>query len=455
MSDKLWNISPLDGRYSSKIEHLAQIASEAALIRYRIQVEVEWYIALSEAPEVSELDELSVAQKSKLRTLYHDFSSADAKKVKEIETVTNHDVKAVEYFLKEKAIEILGKENLEFFHFACTSEDINSTAYALMLKDLNKNVTEQLKLWMSILSEKAIQWKEIPVLCRTHGQPASSSILGKEILVFQQRVKGQLDTLQEVRFRAKMSGAVGNFNAHVAAYPEVDWLSFSRDFLENRLGLSCNEITTQIEPHDEMAVLFDNLSRIASIAIDFARDIWLYISFDYFAQQTKAGEVGSSTMPHKVNPIDFENAEGNFMLARNLFRFLADKLPVSRLQRDLTDSTVLRNIGLAYGYFAVALKSLIQGMDKLKANTGAIAGDLDNHWEILAEPIQTVMKRYGIKNPYEQLKVLTRGQKIDREILRKFIDQQELPADIKDRLLKLTPATYTGIASELINNKLL
>ena len=451
MGNELWQISPVDGRYSNKTIELQQFASEAALIRYRVQVEVEWIIALIEEEKLTELRPLDPDLIKRLRNLYLKFSSETAEKVKAIESKTNHDVKAVEYFLKEECASFLPTEYLEYFHFACTSEDINSTAYALMIKDLNNHLTEYLGNFQNDLKNKIHLWKDVPLLSKTHGQPASPSTVGKELLVFYARIEKQFRLLKEVPLYAKMSGAVGSYNAHISAYPDIDWPQLSKNVLEKQMGLKINSVTTQIEPHDFMAEIFDTFSRICSILIDFSRDIWLYISYEYIKQSAVKGEVGSSTMPHKVNPIDFENAEGNLLLSRNLFRFFADKLTISRLQRDLTDSTTLRNIGTAYAHMLVSLKSFAKGMNKIDLNREKILNDLDDHWEVLSEPIQTVMKKYGIENPYEQLKQFTRGNVIDRESLKVLIKNLAISDKDKSVLLDLTPMNYIGNSIDLID----
>ena len=450
MENNLWQISPVDGRYADKTAVLQQFTGEAALIRYRIQVEIEWLIALAEENNIKELKALDEDVIVKLRNIYLDFNSDSAAKVKAIEVNTNHDVKAVEYFLKEVSADFLPDEYMEYFHFACTSEDINSTAYALMLKDLNISLIDNLLILLSELKKKILKWKNIPLLSKTHGQPASPSTFGKEILVFYARIERQLDLLKNIPLLSKMSGAVGSYNAHFSAYPNLDWPRLSKKVIEKHLGLKVNPVTTQIEPHDYMAEIFDALSRICSILVDLARDIWLYISYEYIKQSSVKGEVGSSTMPHKVNPIDFENAEGNLLIARNQFRFFADKLTISRLQRDLTDSTTLRNIGTAYAHMLISFKSLEKGLKKIELNEKKIHEDLEGHWEILAEAIQTVMKKYGIKNPYEQLKEVTRGKTIDKKSLRRFVNDLEISNEDKEHLLSLTPSNYIGNSIEII-----
>jgi len=442
-------LGPLDGRYAGKVEELREIFSEYGLIRRRVEVEVAWLLALCGAPEIAEARELSRREISFLQSLVSKFNAEEAERVKEFERTTNHDVKAVEYYLKEKlAAAGLGDVG-EFVHFGCTSEDINNLAHALMLREglaCAKNIQEEL---MSALGRMSIEYKRIPMMARTHGQPASPTTVGKELAVFGVRLQKQSAAIERVLIEGKMNGAVGNYNAHVAAYPDADWPELARKVVEDELGLVQNRLTTQIEPHDYMAELFDAMSRWNNILLDFNRDVWTYISLGYFTQKKVEGEVGSSTMPHKVNPIDFENSEGNLGLANALFRHLSGKLPVSRLQRDLTDSTVLRNMGVAFGYSLVAYKATLKGISKLQVNEEIILADLDGAWELLAEPIQTVMRKAGIENPYEKLKELTRGHVVTRETITAFIEGLELPGPDKERLLGLTPSTYVGLASGL------
>ncbi len=443
-------LSPLDGRYASKTDALRPWLSEAGFMHHRVQVEIQWLLALGTG-ELPGVPRFSEAAQAKLLTLAADFSEADARRIKEIESVTNHDVKAVEYWLKERAT---GDDELaraaEFIHFACTSEDINNTAHALMFGGARDAVLiPKLTSLCESLSTLALQHGDVAMLSRTHGQPASPTTLGKEMANFAARLKRAIATLGAVQVRAKMNGATGNYNAHMAAYPDVDWPSFSRAVVEQRLGLGFNPHTIQIEPHDWMAEMFDALARINTILIDFNRDVWGYISLGYFRQRLKAGEIGSSTMPHKVNPIDFENSEGNLGLANALLRHLSEKLPISRWQRDLTDSTVLRNVGVAFGYSLLAFDSCARGIGKLEVNHESIRADLADAWEVLAEPVQTVMRRHGLPNPYEQLKDLTRGKGISREALQSFISQLDLPAEDKDRLLAMTPESYIGAAAQL------
>ncbi|OIQ79971.1 adenylosuccinate lyase [mine drainage metagenome] len=443
-------LSPLDGRYATKLDALRPHLSEAALMRCRVQVEIEWLIALSHAglPELAPIDE---ALQAELRGIATAFSEADAQAIKAIERVTNHDVKAVEYWIKERlgAWPELARSS-EFVHFACTSEDINNTAHGLMLGGAREHVLlPALRAVLARLKLLARELADAPMLSRTHGQTASPTTMGKEMGNVAARLQRAIDAVAAVELSAKMNGAVGNYNAHLAAYPDVDWEALARDVVEQRLGLRFNPYTIQIEPHDAMAELFDAVARLNTVLLDLNRDVWGYISLGYFKQRTKAGEIGSSTMPHKVNPIDFENSEGNLGLANALLRHLSDKLPVSRFQRDLTDSTVLRNMGVALGYGLLAYDSLQRGLDKLEPNLPALAADLDAAWEVLAEPVQTVMRRYGLPSPYEQLKELTRGKAITRESMREFIGTLPLPEADKARLLALTPAGYTGKAAEL------
>ncbi len=446
-------VSPVDGRYGRKTESLRPIFSEYGLIRHRVLVEVRWLQALSRHEGIPEVPLLSEHANKVLNGIVDNFSEEDARRVKNIERTTNHDVKAVEYFLKEK---IAGNQELEavseFIHFACTSEDINNLAYALMLREgrgqvLLPLVDDVIHAITALAHENAA----LPVLSRTHGQPASPSTLGKEMANVVYRLRRQRDQIAAVPMLGKINGAVGNYNAHMIAYPEVDWPAFAEQFIID-LGLDWNAYTIQIEPHDYMAELFDAVARLNTVLIDFARDVWGYISLGYFRQKTVAGEVGSSTMPHKVNPIDFENAEGNLGLANALFGHLAAKLPVSRWQRDLSDSTVLRNLGVGLAHSVIAYDSLLRGIGKLDADPARMAADLDATWEVLAEAVQTVMRRYGIEKPYEKLKELTRGKGIDADSLRAFIDGLEIPDEAKRRLRELTPATYIGNAEDQARN---
>jgi adenylosuccinate lyase len=443
-------LSPLDGRYASKVAALRPLLSEFGLMHRRVKVEVEWFIALSDAG-LPEFAPLSDAPRSHLRGLVARFSEADAQAIKDIEKTTNHDVKAVEYWIKQR---FAGQPELEqageFVHFACTSEDINNTSHGLMLKAAREQVVlPAIDGLIGTLSGMAHQFAAIPMLSRTHGQTASPTTVGKEIANVVARLATARERIAEVKLLAKMNGAVGNYNAHLSAYPDTDWEAFSQAVIENQLGLSFNPYTIQIEPHDYMAELFDAVTRTNTILIDFSRDVWGYISLGYFKQRTKAGEIGSSTMPHKVNPIDFENAEGNLGLANAMLTHLSQKLPISRWQRDLTDSTVLRNMGVGLGYALLAYDSLARGLGKLEVNPQALADDLDAAWEVLAEPIQTVMRRHALPNPYERLKELTRGKAITRESIQAFVQTLELPEDDKARLLAMTPGNYIGKAVEL------
>lgn len=450
MSSTLLALSPLDGRYAAKAAALQPIFSEFGLIHRRVRVELAWLLALADAGEIAEVPALSAAARAALLAIGEDFSEDDAARVKAIERTTNHDVKAVEYFIKEK---VAGNAELaaikEFIHFACTSEDINNLAYALMLRDARDGVLlPALDTVTDKLREMAHAHAALPMLSRTHGQTASPTTLGKEIANIVARLQRQRRQIAAVELSGKINGAVGNYNAHVESYPDLDWRAFSRRFVEG-LGLTFNPYTTQIEPHDCIAELGDAVRRANTVLIDWSRDVWGYISLGYFRQVLKAGEVGSSTMPHKVNPIDFENAEGNFGLANALFEHFSAKLPISRWQRDLTDSTVLRALGTAFGHTQIALDALLRGLGKLSVAPDRLAADLDANWEVLAEAVQTVMRRYGLPEPYEQLKALTRGQGITRNALQTFVAGLDLPDAAKQRLLALTPATYTGLAAEL------
>jgi adenylosuccinate lyase len=443
-------LSPLDGRYAGKVDALRPWLSESAFMRQRVFVEIHWLLALASAG-LPDVPKINAADEKFLLSLAENFSDVDAQRIKDIEAVTNHDVKAVEYFLKEK---VSGRPDLlkasEFIHFACTSEDINNTSHGLMLRGARDEVLlPQLNKILSVLTDLAIEHAKVPLLSRTHGQPASPTTLGKEIANFAKRLERAIGAIAAVPLFGKMNGAVGNYNAHISAYPDFDWENFSKAVVEKRLGLTFNPYTIQIEPHDGMAQLFDAIARANTILLDMDRDFWAYISVGYFKQRTKAGEIGSSTMPHKVNPIDFENSEGNLGVANALLRHLAEKLPISRWQRDLTDSTVLRNLGPAFGHSVLAYDSALRGLSKLEVNHAAIAADLDSCWEVLAEPVQTVMRRYGIENPYEQLKELTRGKGINQIDLQNFIRGLKIPEDAKARLLEMTPSSYLGKAVEL------
>lgn len=444
-------LSPLDGRYQTKLDPLRPYFSEFALIKHRAFVEVAWLKALSQAEALNEIAPFSEQTTQELDEAMNHFSELDAAKVKAIEVRTNHDVKALEYWLKERFdINDEIRKASEFIHFACTSEDINNLSHALMLKAARDEVMlPMLQTLIARLTELAQQLADTPMLSRTHGQTASPTTLGKELANVVYRLRRQQKQIEQNEILGKINGAVGNFNAHLSAYPEFDWETFAKTFVES-LGLVYNPYTIQIEPHDYMAELYDTFARINTILIDLNRDIWGYISVGYFKQKVKEGEVGSSTMPHKVNPIDFENSEGNLGLANAILRHLAEKLPISRWQRDLTDSTVLRNMGIAFGYSLLGYDSCLRGLNKLEANFTRLAEDLDNSWEVLAEPIQTVMRRYGIENPYEQLKALTRGKGgINKESLHTFVQTLKIPAEAKQMLLEMSPASYTGIASAL------
>ncbi len=445
-------LSPIDGRYQDKAAALRPIFSEFGLLKFRVTVEVRWLQKLASHAQINEVPAFSEKANDYLNQIVENFSIEDANRIKTIERTTNHDVKAVEYFLKEKceALPELQKIN-EFIHFACTSEDINNTSHALMLKTARKEVL--LPEWKKVIDavvELANRYKEIPLLSRTHGQPASPTTIGKEMANVAYRLKRQYKQLENLEILAKINGAVGNYNAHLSAYPDVDWHAFSQEFITQSLGVTWNPYTTQIEPHDYIAEFFDCVARFNTILIDFDRDMWGYIALNHFKQRTIAGEIGSSTMPHKVNPIDFENSEGNLGLANAVMNHLGQKLPISRWQRDLTDSTVLRNLGVGLGYALIAYAATLKGISKLEVNEQHLRDELDQNWEVLAEPIQTVMRRYGIEKPYEKLKELTRGKRVDGEAMRQFIDGLELPQVEKDRLKQMTPATYIGYAVELV-----
>ncbi|WP_114649227.1 adenylosuccinate lyase [Pseudothauera hydrothermalis] len=443
-------LSPLDGRYHAKVSALRDHFSEHGLIRNRVRVEVEWLKALAAEPALAEITPFSPATVAELDAVVADFAPADSEAVKAIEATTNHDVKAMEYWLKKRLghnPEVMKVS--EFIHFACTSEDINNTSHALMLKEGRDAVLlPALDAVIERVRGLAHELAALPMLSRTHGQPASPTTLGKELANIAARLMRARAQIAAVSLTAKFNGAVGNYNAHLSAWPEFDWEGFNRRFIES-LGLAFNPYTIQIEPHDTMAELFDAIARANTMLIDACRDIWMYISLGYFKQKLKEGEVGSSTMPHKVNPIDFENAEGNLGVANAVLRHFSDKLPISRMQRDLTDSTVLRNMGVAFGHTVLALDSCLRGLNKLEADPERLAADLAECWEVLAEPVQTVMRRYGLENPYEQLKAMTRGKGITREALHAFIRTLAIPAEARERLLAMTPASYTGKAEEL------
>ncbi|HEY6772698.1 MAG TPA: adenylosuccinate lyase [Oxalicibacterium sp.] len=443
-------LSPLDGRYAAKTDKLRPILSEAGFMHHRVKVEIAWLQALASAG-LAEIKPFSAAANDRLNKLVTDFTEADAQRIKDIEAVTNHDVKAVEYWLKEKVKDVPELvAATEFIHFACTSEDINNTSHGMMIKAARDTVVlPALQAIIDKLTQLAHDNATLPMMSRTHGQPASPTTLGKEMANVVARLKRAAERIAAVQILGKMNGAVGNFNAHLSAYPEKDWQAFSKDVIENRLGLTFNPYTIQIEPHDYMAELFDAVARANTILIDLNRDIWGYIALGYFKQITKAGEIGSSTMPHKVNPIDFENSEGNLGMGNAVLKHMAEKLPVSRWQRDLTDSTVLRNIGVGLGYALLAYDSCLRGLNKLEVNPSRLAEDLDETWEVLAEPVQTVMRRYGIENPYEQLKDLTRGKGISKDALHAFIKTLAIPQEAKDHLLAMTPSSYIGYAAQL------
>ncbi len=444
-------LSPIDGRYQDKVTALRSIFSEFGLLKFRVTVEVRWLQKLSATGTIQEVSSLSKEANDYLNQLVENFSLQDAERIKEIERITNHDVKAVEYFLKEKSLAMPELVAIsEFIHFACTSEDINNLSYALMLKNARDEVL--LPEWRKLIDEitrLATEYKAIPLLSRTHGQPASPTTIGKEMANVVYRLQRQFKQLQQVETLGKINGAVGNYNAHLSAYPEIDWHQFSQEFVTS-LGLTWNPYTTQIEPHDYIAEFFDNVARFNTIIIDFDRDLWGYIALNHFKQRTIAGEIGSSTMPHKVNPIDFENSEGNLGLANAVMSHLGAKLPISRWQRDLTDSTVLRNLGVGLGYCLIAYAATLKGISKLEVNEPHLREELNQNWEVLAEPIQTVMRRYGIEKPYEKLKELTRGKRVNAEAMREFIEKLEIPAHEKARLKQLTPETYIGSAISLV-----
>ena len=450
ISPTLSALSPLDGRYASKTDKLRPILSETGFMHHRVKVEIAWLQALSQAG-FAEIKPFSLEANAHLERMAAEFGEQHAARIKEIEAVTNHDVKAVEYWLKEQVKDVPELVAAsEFIHFACTSEDINNTSHGMMLKSARDGVLlPALQAIIAKLTEIAHVNAELPMLSRTHGQTASPTTLGKEFANVVARLRRAVQRIADVEILGKMNGAVGNYNAHLSAYPEFDWPTFSKNVIEQRLGLTFNPYTIQIEPHDYMAEMFDAIARTNTILLDLNRDIWTYVSLGYFKQKLKAGEIGSSTMPHKVNPIDFENSEGNLGLANSVLRHMADKLPVSRMQRDLTDSTVLRNIGVGFGYALLAYDSCLRGLNKLEVNAARLEQDLDANWEVLAEPVQTVMRRYGVENPYEQLKELTRGKGITREALREFIGTLAVPQEAKELMLAMTPANYTGLAAKL------
>jgi len=445
-------VSPVDGRYGDKVSPLRAIFSEFGLLKFRVQVEVRWLQKLASTAEIREVPAFDADANAYLDQIVASFSEEDAARIKTIERTTNHDVKAVEYFLKEKVESVPALQAVsEFIHFACTSEDINNLSHALMLETARREVI--LPYWQQLtqaLETLATEYRDLPLLSRTHGQPATPSTLGKEMANVAYRMARQVRQLEQVEILGKINGAVGNYNAHIAAYPEVNWHQLSEEFVTS-LGIRWNPYTTQIEPHDYIAELFDCVARFNTILIDFDRDIWGYIALNHFKQKTIAGEIGSSTMPHKVNPIDFENSEGNLGLANAVLQHLAAKLPVSRWQRDLTDSTVLRNLGVGIGYAVIAYQSTLKGISKLEVNRERLLDELDHNWEVLAEPVQTVMRRYGIEKPYEKLKELTRGKRVDAKGMQEFIDTLPLPEEEKTRLKAMTPANYLGRAVTLVD----
>ena len=445
-------VSPVDGRYGEKVSPLRAIFSEYGLLKFRVQVEVRWLQKLAATAEIKEVPAFDADANAFLDAIVENFNETDAARIKTIERTTNHDVKAVEYFLKEKVAEVPALHAVsEFIHFACTSEDINNLSHALMLETARREVI--LPYWTQLIDavkDLAQQYRDIPLLSRTHGQPATPSTMGKEMANVAYRMSRQLRQLEQVEILGKINGAVGNYNAHMSAYPEVDWHQLSEAFVTS-LGISWNPYTTQIEPHDYIAELFDCIARFNTILIDFDRDVWGYIALNHFKQKTIAGEIGSSTMPHKVNPIDFENSEGNLGLANAVMQHLAAKLPVSRWQRDLTDSTVLRNLGVGIGYALIAYQATLKGISKLEVNRDRLLAELDQNWEVLAEPIQTVMRRYGIEKPYEKLKELTRGKRVDAAGMQAFIDSLALPEEEKTRLKQMTPANYLGRAGQMVD----
>ncbi|MDY0925447.1 MULTISPECIES: adenylosuccinate lyase [Pantoea] len=446
-------VSPVDGRYGDKVSPLRAIFSEFGLLKFRVEVEVRWLQKLATTVEIKEVPAFDADANAFLDAIVANFSEEDAARIKTIERTTNHDVKAVEYFLKEKVADVPALHAVsEFIHFACTSEDINNLSHALMLETARRDVI--VPFWNKLIDAVkglAHEYRDIPLLSRTHGQPATPSTMGKEMANVAYRLERQLRQLSKIEVLGKINGAVGNYNAHISAYPEVDWHQLSEQFVTS-LGITWNPYTTQIEPHDYIAELFDCIARFNTILIDFDRDIWGYVALNHFKQKTIAGEIGSSTMPHKVNPIDFENSEGNLGLANAMMQHLASKLPVSRWQRDLTDSTVLRNLGVGIGYALIAYQATLKGISKLEVNRDRLLDELDHNWEVLAEPIQTVMRRYGIEKPYEKLKELTRGKRVDAAGMQTFIDSLELPEEEKVRLKQMTPANYLGRAIQMVDD---
>ena len=446
--DNLLAVSPIDGRYSNKCSEFQEVFSEFGLIKRRILVECTWLEALCDDKRIKECKALTAKERKLLREIAANVTVADAQRVKDIEKTTNHDVKAIEYFLKEKVAGTSLESRTEFIHFGCTSEDINNMSHALMLRDGKAVLRAAMDEMTAKIVEMAKSYAKVPMLAHTHGQPASPTTVGKELAVVSARLKRQAGEIDRLVMPAKMNGAVGNFNAHLSAYPSVDWEKLSEKVIKS-LGLRQNRLTTQIESHDGIAELFDAICRWNSVLLDFDRDVWMYVSMGYFKQRTIKGEIGSSTMPHKVNPIDFENSEGNLGLANAVMGFMARKLAISRMQRDLTDSTTLRNMGVGFGYTLIAIRSTQKGLGKLELNTERLADDLDHNWEVLAEPIQTVMRKVGMDHPYERLKELTRGRRVNAEIMQDFVKALTLPKADKERLLKMTPANYIGIAEKL------
>ena len=445
---ELTAISPIDGRYANKCSELQEVFSEYGLIKRRILVECTWLEALCDAKEIKECKALTAKERRELRAIAANVTLEDAQRVKDIEKTTNHDVKAIEYFLKEKIKGTSLESRTEFIHFSCTSEDINNMSHALMLRDGKRVLRAAMDEMTDTVAAMAKRYAKVPMLAHTHGQPASPTTVGKELAVVSARLKRQAAEIDRLVMPAKMNGAVGNFNAHLSAYPTVDWEKLSDKVIKS-LGLRQNRLTTQIESHDGIAELFDAICRWNSVLLDFDRDVWMYVSMGYFKQRTIKGEIGSSTMPHKVNPIDFENSEGNLGLANAVMGFMARKLAISRMQRDLTDSTTLRNMGVGFGYTLIAIRSTQKGLGKLELNVDRLAEDLDHNWEVLAEPIQTVMRKVGMDHPYERLKELTRGRRVNAEIMQDFVKALPLPKADKERLLKMTPANYIGIAEKL------
>ena len=446
--DNLLAVSPIDGRYSNKCSEFQEVFSEFGLIKRRILVECTWLEALCDDKRIKECRALTAKERKLLREIAANVTVADAQRVKDIEKTTNHDVKAIEYFIKEKVAGTSLESRTEFIHFGCTSEDINNMSHALMLRDGKAVLRAAMDEMTAKIVEMAKSYAKVPMLAHTHGQPASPTTVGKELAVVSARLKRQAGEIDRLVMPAKMNGAVGNFNAHLSAYPSVDWEKLSEKVIKS-LGLRQNRLTTQIESHDGIAELFDAICRWNSVLLDFDRDVWMYVSMGYFKQRTIKGEIGSSTMPHKVNPIDFENSEGNLGLANAVMGFMARKLAISRMQRDLTDSTTLRNMGVGFGYTLIAIRSTQKGLGKLELNTERLAEDLDHNWEVLAEPIQTVMRKVGMDHPYERLKELTRGRRVNAEIMQDFVKALPLPKADKERLLKMTPANYIGIAEKL------